>query len=523
MELNWVFKNVGLAIATMLLLVLCKIVLSFWLWPNIAYQKLKRSGINGPSPSFPMGNITHMVAISKKSKQSPVNTNLTTHDNYSTVFPYFALWQKSFGKVFVYWLGTEPFLYVSDAEFLKQMNAAVPGKNWGKSNLFRNDRKPMFGSGLVMAEGEDWVRHRNVLTPAFLPANLKALASLMVASTNNMIDRCTNIINSGQQEIDFEKEMITTTGEIIAKTSFGMSYENGRKVLERLRAMQQALFNSNRYVGVPFSKFLCLEKYREAKRLGDEIDALLLALIEDKTKSKKDGDQSCFSADREKNLLDIMLADYESAKSLTTKEMVDECKTFFFGGHETTALALTWTLFLLAVHPEWQNQLREEIKQVVGDQVVDASMVNNLKKMGWVMNEALRLYPPAPNLQRQARDNIQVNEVIIPKDTNILIDVMAIMHDRGFWGDTVHQFRPERFEPDNLYGGCEHKMGYVPFGFGGRMCIGRNLAIMEYKIVLTLILSRFSFSLSPFYTHSPAIMLSLRPAKGMPLVVQPLY
>ena len=98
MELNWVFKNVGLAIATMLLLVLCKIVLSFWLWPNIAYQKLKRSGINGPSPSFPMGNITHMVAISKKSKQSPVNTNLTTHDNYSTVFPYFALWQKSYGK-----------------------------------------------------------------------------------------------------------------------------------------------------------------------------------------------------------------------------------------------------------------------------------------------------------------------------------------------------------------------------------------------------------------------------------------
>ncbi|KAK1366596.1 cytokinin hydroxylase-like [Heracleum sosnowskyi] len=523
MGLNWVLKDVGLAMAVLLFLVLYKIIFSFWIWPNMAYQKLKRNGLSGPSPSFPLGNINDMVQAAKRNKQSLTSSNVITHDVHSRVFPYYALWQKSYGKVFVHWLGTEPFLYVSDAEFLKQMSAAVPGKSWGKSNIFRNDRKPMFGSGLVFAEGEDWVRHRNVLTPAFFPANLKALASLMVASTNNMIDRWTSIINSGHQEIEFEKEITTATGEIIAKASFGMTYETGRKVLEKLRVMQQTLFNSNRYVGVPYSKYLCLKKYREAKRLGDEIDALLLSLINDKTKLKKDRDHSGVATDRETNLLDMMLADYESAKSLTTKEIVDECKTFFFGGHETVALALTWTLFLLSVHPEWQNQLREEIKQVVGDQVVDANMLAGLKKMGWVMNEALRLYPPAPQLQRQARYDIQVNEVIIPKETNILIDVMAIMHDRGFWGDTVHQFRPERFEADNLYGGCEHKMGYVPFGFGGRMCIGRNLAIMEYKIVLTLILSRFSFSLSPYYIHSPAIMFTLRPAYGMPLVVQPLY
>ncbi|WOH06754.1 hypothetical protein DCAR_0626182 [Daucus carota subsp. sativus] len=523
MGLYWVFKAVGLlSMAAMLFTMLRKISLSFWIWPNKAYKKLQMNGINGPPPTFPMGNINDMVTISKKTKPSPVSTDLTSHDNYSTVFPSFALWQKSYGKVFVYWLGTEPFLYVSDAEFLRQMNAAVPGKNWGKSRLFKNDRDAMFGDGIVMAEGEDWVRHRNVLTPAFFPPNLKALASFMVTSTNNMIDRWVSIINSGQQEIDIEKEIILTTGEIIAKVSFGMTYENGRKVLEGLRALQQTLFTSNRYVGVPFSKYLCLKQNWEAKRLGEEIDALLLSVINDITKSKKVGDHASV-ADDEKTILNMALADDESLKLLTTKEMVDECKTLFFGGYETTALALTWTLFLLALHPEWQNQLREEIKQVVGDQVVDANIVAKLEKMEWVMNEALRLYPPAPSLQRQARDDIEVNGVIIPKETNILIDVMAIMHDRGFWGDTVHQFRPERFESDILYGGCENKMGYVPFGFGGRMCIGRNLAIMEYKILLTLLLSRLSFSLSPYYTHSPAYILSLRPAKGMPLIVQPLY
>lgn len=141
--------------------------------------------------------------------------------------------------------------------------------------------------------------------------------------------------------------------------------------------------------------------------------------------------------------------------------------------------------------------------------------------MGWVMSEALRLYPSAPNAQRQAKHDIRVGDIVIAKGTNIWIDIVGMHHDSGLWGDTVDEFRPERFEAD-LYGGCTHKMGYVPFGFGGRMCIGRNLAVMEYKIVLSLMLARFSFSISPYYSHSPAIKFSLKPSKGMLLVVQPM-
>lgn len=141
--------------------------------------------------------------------------------------------------------------------------------------------------------------------------------------------------------------------------------------------------------------------------------------------------------------------------------------------------------------------------------------------MDWVMSEALRLYPSAPNAQRQAKEDIRVGEVVIPKGTNMWIDIVSMNHDRDLWGETVNDFRPERFEADGVHGGCNSKMGYVPFGFGGRMCIGRNLSAMEYKIVLTLILTRFSFSPSPYYCHSPVIMLSLRPGKGLPLLVQP--
>ena len=141
--------------------------------------------------------------------------------------------------------------------------------------------------------------------------------------------------------------------------------------------------------------------------------------------------------------------------------------------------------------------------------------------MGWVMNEVLRLYSPAPNMYRQAKEDIQVDDFIIPKGTNMWIDIVGMHHDRALWGEDVNEFKPERFK-DDLYGGCKHKMGFLPFGFGGRMCIGRNLSMMEYRIVLTLILTRFSFSLAPGYCHSPSILLSLRPIHGLPLIFQPL-
>ncbi|KAI6672358.1 hypothetical protein NL676_000264 [Syzygium grande] len=497
------------------LFVVWRVSFRCWISPARAYQKLRGNGFKGPSPVFPLGNLMDMQKAIKDGSCS-VNSNDEslngiTHDIHSTVFPYFASWQKSHG--------TEPFLYIAEPEFLKQMSSGVLGKSWGKPRVFKNDREPMFGNGLVMTEGDEWVRHRHVITPAFSPANLKGMASLMVESANKMLEKWTALINSGKPEIDVESEIISTAGEIIAKTSFGISNNDGKKVLEKLRALQVTLFKTNRFVGVPFNQFIAPKQSLEAKRLGKEIDNLLMSIIDDRKAS--------FVANNQKDLLGLLLegnyGNGKVGKSLMTRELVDECKTFFFGGHETTALALSWTLLLLAIHPEWQDQLRDEIKQVVGDKKeIDATMIAGLKKMGWVMNEVLRLYSPSPNVQRQALEDIKVYNMVVPKGTNMWIDVVSMHHDPALWGDDVNQFKPERFKEDALYGGCKNKMGFLPFGFGGRMCIGRNLTMTEYKIVLTLILSKFSFSVSPSYRHSPSILLSLRPSRGLPLIVKPL-
>ncbi|KAF2320450.1 hypothetical protein GH714_027542 [Hevea brasiliensis] len=453
----------NLTFIVVVLYLIVRLLISFWISPARTYMKLKENGFGGPTPNFPLGNIEEMKKISTSSVASASSGSLgaVSNDIHSTVFPYFAQWQMSYGKVFIYWLGTEPFLYIADPEFLRRMSTGVMGKSWGKPNVFKHDRKPMFGNGLVMAEGDDWVRHRHIITPALSPATVKTMASLMVDSTTKMLNKWTSLLNSGCLEIDVEKEIIATAGEIIAKTSFGIGYKNGRQAFKKLRAMQITLFKNNRYVGVPFNR-------RNSKGGYPQKDLLGLLLEEN----------------HEEGRLGKTL-------TLTTRELVDECKTFFFGGHETTALALTWTLLLLAVHPEWQNQLREEITQVTGNKEIDFSMLAGLKKMKWVMDEVLRLYPPAPNAQRQIRDDITVNNLTIPTGTNVWIDLVGMHHDPNLWGEDVSQFKPERFDND-LYGGCNHKMGYLPFGFGGRMCIGRHLSTMEYKIVLSLMLSSVS-------------------------------
>jgi len=493
------------------------LVFYFWFSAFQLNLKLQRNGFSGPPPRFPMGNINEMKREGEKASHgAPL---AMSNDIHSIAFPYFAKWRLSYGKVFVYWLGTEPFLYIGDPGFLKQVsNGVVMSKAWGKPTVFKRDRDPMFGKGLVMVEGDDWVRHRRIITPAFSSGNLKAMISLMVETTNKMLDEWTGQVNFDMHEINVEGDIIKNAAEIIAKTRFGMNQQYAERVFEKLKAMQVTLYRSGRLLGVPFGRLVYLKQTLEERKLGKEIDDLLLSIITARKASH--------IAEPQKDLLGLLLPDNHVnellGKKLSPRELVDECKTFFFGGHETTALAVSWTLFLLAKQPKWQTLLREEIMEVTGGEPLDFTMLPKLEKMGWVMNEVLRLYPPAPNVQRQVREDIQVGDTIIPKGTNIWIDLVGMHHDPALWGEDVNEFRPERFKEDVLYGGCKHKMGYLPFGFGGRMCVGRNLALMEYKTVLSLILTRFSMSLSPNYLHSPTHLLSLRPSCGMPLILQPI-
>jgi cytochrome P450 len=532
----------GAIIAVLALLLLCSpFIYAACAW--LATRRRLLRGFDGPRPSFPMGNLAEIAATTLNTTtttSSSLSRNISSNnDIHGSVFPYFARWQRVFGKVFVYWLGTEPFLYVADPEFLKSVTAGALGKSWGKPDVFRRDRMPMFGRGLVMAEGDEWARHRHIIAPAFSASNLNDMIGVMAEATSRMLGEWGASVASGEDVVDVESGVVRNAAEIIAKASFGVTDgEAGARVFRKLQAMQAMLFQSNRLVGVPMARLLHVRKTHEAWRLGREIDALLVQIIDEKRRRSSEKRRHRNKDD----LLSLLLAangqqlDEELGKKkkkkkkvLTTRELVDECKTFFFGGHETTALALSWTLLMLAAHPEWQAALREEVEESsslqggAGEETMTMDSLGRLTKMGWVMSEVLRLYPPSPNVQRQALVDVAAEgRSKIPAGTNMWVDVVAMHHDPALWGDDVHRFRPERFARDPVQGGCRHRMGYLPFGFGGRVCVGRNLSAMEYRVVLSMLLRRFHLSVAPEYTHAPKIMLSLRPSNGIQLRLTPI-
>ncbi|KAK8462201.1 hypothetical protein SEVIR_1G168600v4 [Setaria viridis] len=525
-----------------LALLLCSFIYTAWLSPAATRRRLRQAGFDGPRPSFPLGNLREITATLAATDGKSTSSVLVLRSSniHAAVFPYFARWRQAFGKVFVYWLGTEPFLYVADPEFLKAATAGALGRRWGKAEVFRRDRMPLFGLGLVMADGEEWARHRNIIAPAFSATNLSDMVGLMQETTAKMLARWSDAVAAGQSVVDVEKDVVRNAAEIIAKASFGVSDDDeaGAAVFRKLQALQATLFQSNRLVGVPLARLLHARKTYVARILGREIDALLMAIIDARRRQQGAGRSR-------KDLLSLLLTGAgagdvsESSagaeeRRLTTRELVDECKTFFFGGHETTGLALSWTLLMLAAHPEWQAALREEVAREVDDErALDAAALGRLTKMGWVMSEVLRLYPPAPNMQRQALEDVVVaaaaedkplggGAVVIPRGTNMWVDVVAMHRDAALWGDDAHEFRPERFARDPVQGGCRHRMGFLPFGFGGRICVGRNFTAMEYRVVLAMLLRRFQVSLAPEYRHAPRFMLSLRPSAGIQLRLTPL-
>nr|TKW19133.1 hypothetical protein SEVIR_4G000700v2 [Setaria viridis] len=225
------------------------------------------------------------------------------------------------------------------------------------------------------------------------------------------------------------------------------------------------------------------------------------------------------------NLLHAIVdgANQNSSYSSSAPEdfIVDNCKNIYFAGHETAAVTATWCLMLLAAHPDWQERARAEALEVCCGQttVMDIDTLRQLKILTMVIQETLRLYPPASLIMREAlTDDIRLGGVDVPHGTIIQVAISMLHLDMEAWGPDANEFRPDRFA-NGAAAACKPAHMYMPFGYGPRLCTGQNLAMAELKVVLACLLSKFSFSLSPGYQHSPVFRLTIGPEFGMPLVV----
>ncbi|CAA0839608.1 Cytokinin hydroxylase [Striga hermonthica] len=488
------------AAAIFLLCLVLKIVFEtlrcYVLIPRRIKRIMEKQGVRGPEPRFLLGNIMEMASFISKSTAQDMPS--ITHDIVPRLLPHFLAWSKTYGKRFIFWNGTEPRMCLTETDLIKELlskYSTISGKSW----MQQEGSKNFIGRGLLMANGKDWYHQRHLVAPAFMGEKLKSYAGYMVESTKEMLESLENALKSGETEIEIGEYMTRLTADIISRTEFDSNYEKGKQIFHLLTVLQGLCARSSRYLCFPGSRFFPSKYNREIKSLKNEVEKKLMEIIESRTSCVEVGRSTSYGND----LLGTLLTEMQKKRSdngfsLNLQLIMDECKTFFFAGHETTALLLTWTMMLLATNPEWQEKVREELNMVI--------------------NESLRLYPPASLLPRMAFEDIKLGDLHIPKGLSIWIPVLAIHHNEEIWGKDVNEFNPSRFASKSSGPG----RSFIPFAAGPRNCVGQSFALMEAKIILAMMISKFSFTISENYRHAPVVVLTMKPKYGVQIKLKPL-
>ncbi|KAL3521344.1 hypothetical protein ACH5RR_019493 [Cinchona calisaya] len=488
-----------------------------WLKPQRVLWKLQRQGIKGPRPSFLYGNIKEMQEIQAKAMKAANFSEYVAHDYTSTVFPYFEQWRKKYGPIYAYSTGNKQHLYVNQPELVKEMNLSV-NLDIGKPSYVTKRLAPLLGNGILRSNGHLWALQRKIVAPEFFIDKVKGMVGLMLQSTEPLIAKWDASIEAqgGKiAEIAVQEDLRGVSGDVIARACFGSSYFKGKNIFSKLRTLQKVISNQSALFGIPTLRFFASKQQKEIQNLEKEIESLIWETV---VQRGQECSQECSS---ERDLLQLLLegAINDMDKNSSKKFIVDNCKNIYFAGNESTAVAISWCLMLLALHPEWQDRIRDEIAQVCPDGLIDADSIHKMKMMTMVIHEVMRLYPPGAFVSREALEDIKIGHIVVPKGVCIWSLIATLHRDPEIWGSDANEFKPERFA-NGISGACKISQVYVPFGLGPRLCLGKNFALVLMKVVISLIISKFSFSLSPKYRHSPAYHAIVEPGQDVQILIQ---
>jgi cytochrome P450 len=401
-------------------------------------------------------------------------------------------------------------LLISDPDAISRVlvdNAA----NYRKSVQQQRRLQPALGEGLLTAEGDAWRTARRVAAPLFAPRSVGSLFDDMLCAAEAMLERWSERSNLAQP-VDLCAEFQRLTYEIVSRTFFSGALDADRA---RIHAHMAIYFDT---IGrIDLASVLGLPAWLPslaARRARPSI-RFFRAVVE-QVVARRLNELERSDVDPLDRLLHV--TDPTTGEALSAGSVSDNVLTFLAAGHETTGIALAWILYLVALSPPTEQAVLDELRRVLGGAPVTREKLGRLTFTQAVVSEALRLYPPAPFIGRQAlgRDDLAGHEV--RQGMQILISPWIVHRHRELWPEP-DAFMPQRF----LDGGLDRlqRGAYLPFGLGPRVCIGQGFAVQEIMTVLATILPAFSFKIADPETISPLARITLRPQAGMAMLVRP--
>ncbi len=380
--------------------------------------------------------------------------------------------------------------------------------NYPKMPMEQRFFRALFGDGLLSRDGEPWRTHRRIMAPSFDPRSVAGYAAAMVDASTDFANEWGRLEDGAQ--IDISADMTRLTLEIISRTMFSAdaSEMTGVTGLALEQGLDQA-FGFNLLDILPVIGGMRLAaRERVMQALFAPMDEPLMRLIEQRRAKPGDLD-----------LLGRLVAalDEETGAGLSPREVRDEVLTIFVAGHETTAAAMTFVWYALSQQPEWEEKLHAELDEALGGRTATEADLPNLKLTRRIIEETMRLYPPAPGLS--ARMAVEADEVAgtrIPAGGMVMISPWILHRHRSLW-ENPNRFDPDRFLPERSVG--RPRLAYLPFGGGPRVCIGQMLAMNEAVLILATLAQRFRLRMTPGHKVAIQHRVTIRPRGGLPMTI----